>query len=405
MIKKILKFIIPVLIVVFGFFVTGWMLSTPQRAERQEIPEKITPVEVLQAESSNQMVYLDVQGTVTPAESIVLSPQVSGRVIDLHPDLLPGGLLRKDQVILRIDPRDYEFAVEAARERVAGAEFQLKLEKGQQTVAKQEWELLEDSVPTTEAGRELALRKPHIESAEASLKAARSALEKTKLDLSRTTLEAPFNAIIIQENVDLGQLVSPQTNVASLAGTDKFWVRVSIPIDELSWIEIPSTPRGRGSEAMIIQDTGKAGIAHTGYVVRLLGDLDKGRLARLLVAVEDPLMIKSGQIEGKLPLLIGSYVNVRIEGGTVENVFVIPRKALRDVEAVVEGEGVTHNWVYIMDSEDRLTQRQVSIVWRDKENVFVDGGLEEGERVILSTISTPIVGMKLSLANGYAATE
>lgn len=405
MIKTVLKFAVPILIIAGGFMVTGWMLSTPQRAERQEIPEKVTPVTYINVNPVDETIFVEAQGTVMPARSIVLMPEVVGKVTSVSPDLIPGGYLRKGQQVLQIDKRDYEFALETARERVAKAQFQLKVEKGQQTVARQEWELLEDSVPTTDAGKELALRKPHIESAESTLKSAQSGLEKAKLDLERTSLQAPFNAVVLQENVDPGQVIGRQTNIASLAGTDRFWVQVSVPLDDLAWIDVPASPAGKGSPVDVIQDAGNATVYHKGYVIRLLSSLDNGRLARLLVAVEDPLMIRSGAVAGKMPLLLGSYVTARIEGEDVEGVYVIPRKALRDVEDVVEGKDVNHAWVWLMDEESRLEERKVSILWRGKEEVYVDSGLNDGERVITSTISTPVAGMKLSETNGNGTPE
>ena len=76
--------------------------------------------------------------------------------------------------------------------------------------------------------------------AEADVTAARAALEKSRLDLSRTTLTAPFDCVVTSENVDLGALVTPQTQLATLVGTDEYWVRVTIPVSQLRWIHIPS---------------------------------------------------------------------------------------------------------------------------------------------------------------------
>jgi RND family efflux transporter MFP subunit len=234
-----------------------------------------------------------------------------------------------------------------------------------------------------------------MQNAAAALEAARSGLERAKLDLERTVIRAPFNAIVHEEFVDIGKMVSPQTQLAHLAGTDKFWVQVSVPVDRLSWIRFPGPDNSEGSKARIVYETGLDGAAkREGQVVRLRGALDeKGRMARVLVAIEDPLNIRGGTIgtgnvaeEAKLPLLVGAYVRVEIEGTELEDVFAVPRTALRDGDRV-----------WIMDPRDRLVVRPVDVAWRRREKVLVRDGITEGERIVVGAISTPIPGMKLRL--------
>lgn len=398
MIVKALKFLLPVALVVVGVMVAGWMINNPPTAERQQVEERITPVDILPAALSQQTIIVRATGTVTPAKMVNLRPEVTGRIVKIDNSLIPGGVFREGQMLASIDDRDYKFAVEAQKERVANAQFLLKQERGQQLVAQQEWALLEDSVPTTEEGKELALRKPQIERAEAGLEAAKSALDKANLDLQRTDISAPFNAIVLNESVDIGQVVNPQTQIASLAGTDQFWVQVSVPIEDLKWIDIPARPGRKGSEVRVIQESGTTRLVRNGYVIRLLGDLDTaGRLARLLVAVDDPLLLKRREDDERLPLLLGSFVNVEISGQQVESVYVIPRKALRDAEETVAGSDLDTGWVWLMNGEDRLQYYEVGILWRTEEDVYVTSGLAPGDRIVISNIPTPIVGMKLTL--------
>lgn len=398
MMVKALKIVVPIVLFVVGFMIAGWMINNPPRAERQQVAERITPVDILPATASRQTIIVHANGTVTPAKMVNLRPEVAGKIVEINGSLIPGGVFREGQMLARIDARDYQFAVETQKERVANAQFLLKQERGQQLVAAQEWALLEDSVPTTEEGKELALRKPQIERAEAALDAAESALDKAKLDLQRTTILAPFNAIVINESVDIGQVVNPQSQIATLAGTDEFWVQVSVPVEDLKWIDIPVKPGRRGSEVRVIQENGAARLEQRGYVVRLLGDLDTaGRLARLLVAVEDPLLLKRRETDERIPLLLGSFVDVEIIGSEVGDIFVIPRKALRDTEEAVAGRNLNTGWVWLMNGDDRLQYREVGILWRTQDYIYVTTGLEAGDRVVLSNIPTPIVGMKLTL--------
>ena len=132
--------------------------------------------------------------SVVPAESVTLQPQVGGEIVSVSDDLEPGGLFRSGDELLRIDPRDYELAVLQRESEVAQAQSSLRLEQGQQTIAKREFEILNESMQDDD--RELVLRKPQLESVRAQLALAKAKLEQAKLDLQRSRIRAPFNAIV-----------------------------------------------------------------------------------------------------------------------------------------------------------------------------------------------------------------
>ncbi|NOZ00589.1 MAG: HlyD family efflux transporter periplasmic adaptor subunit, partial [Deltaproteobacteria bacterium] len=178
------------------------------------------------------------------------------------------------------------------------------------------------------------------------------------------------------------QVVGPQSPVATLVDADSFWVQVAIPVEELAWIDVPGLGKASGSKARVLQETGTAKPSErTGRVVRLLGDLDPvGRMARVLVEVDDPLETK----DGRLPLLLGSYVSVEILGHPIEGVWPIPREALRDGDTV-----------YVMDAGGKLDIRKVKVVRRTDGIVAVRGDLEKGESLVTSRVDTPVQGMDL----------
>jgi multidrug efflux pump subunit AcrA (membrane-fusion protein) len=270
----------------------------------------------------------------------------------------------------------------------------LKQEQARQAIAQEEWELLGDTITPDKANRELALRIPQIESAEAALAAAQSTLFKAELDLERCTLLAPFNALVLSENVDPGQLVNPQTEIALLAGTDRYWVRVSVPTEYLPWIEIPKEGT-KGSEVKITQKTGSKSIFREGNVIRLLGDLDtNGRMARLLISIDDPLNLNKNR--DQLPLLLGSYVTVEIAGKTMKDIMVVPRNAIRNLDGEVASNDQDYEGIWIMDRDDRLQIEPVKVVWRSQESVFITSEIRDGVRLVTSSIPTPIRGMKLT---------
>ena len=133
------------------------------------------------------------------------------------------------------------------RKALADAEYSYKLEQGHQDVARKEWSLLYGNKPIDEGESDLALRKPHLEKVQVEIKAARAELEQAEINLQRSTLTAPFNALVLSTSVELGSQVSSQEKLADLVGTDNYWVQVSLPIDRLKWIQIPNGDQQEGS--------------------------------------------------------------------------------------------------------------------------------------------------------------
>ncbi len=362
-------------------------LVTSAPSAKKRPPVKITPlVQVQEIFPETRKVAVKAMGTVIPAKELTLRSRVSGEIVEIHPDFTEGGILNKGEEVVRIDDLDYELIAAQKRSAVADADYQLKLELGRQDVAQREWKLLNGDNPAPEADAELALRKPHLEKARSDLTAANAELTAARLQLARTRIKAPFNSIIRKTHVERGSQVAVQENLATLVGIDEYWVQVSVPVDRLKWIDIPGDHRHQGALASI---TYHGDAVRTGRVVKLLSDLEaEGRMARLVVSIQDPLGLMKKE-SGKPALLIGEYVRVEIQGSEIKDAFRIPRTALRDD---------THIW--LADGEGRLDIRQIRTLWRDSETVLVRDGLKPGDRLIVSDLAAPVPGMAVNVDNG-----
>ena len=386
------KRFLPLVIIAVAVLVMIYMVKHRVKPERAEVSETVVPAEILPVVFETMRIRIPAQGTVTPAVQVSIKPEVNGRIVEVSSNLVPGGRFRKGELLFRIDSRDYEARAASQRQVLAGAELTLKQEQARARVAEREWKLLNSSVDSNAADRELTLRIPQVKQAEATLEAARINLDKAMLDLERCTVRAPFNGLVIRESVDPGQVVSSQSEAVMLAGSDKYWVRVSVPMEHLRFIQFPGKGIA-GSETEIIQDTGNGDLRRSGSVVRLMGDMaEAGRLARLLVAISDPTVLAD---DHDLPLLIGSFVNVNIMGRELTGVVRIPRQALHTEERGAAGQIQSVDVVWIMNGENRLAVRDVTVEWRTENQVFIHNSLKAGERLIVSNIGTPIEGMKL----------
>jgi len=384
--KTIIRILLPVIVVTLGLCCAYLIFKSGPKAKRRQPIRKAALVQVLTVQRTSPKVTIQAMGTIMPARRVTLHSQVSGRVVELASEFVIGGHFQAGEMMLKTDPREYRLTIVQRQSEVARARYELKLESGRQDIAKREMELFHSDKKISKKDRELALRKPHLANARAALKAAKAALAKARMDLERTEIKAPFNGLILDKMIDLGANLSTQTPLATLVGTDQYYVEASIPANQLQQILIPENSEATGARVGI-KTQPDTGSAFQGRVIRLRADLEpEGRMARILISIKDPLGLHIPAHEKKPPLLLGAFVNLEIEGPRLKDVFAIPVTALRDGKQL-----------WIMDTGNILAIRDTAVVWRERETVYVKQGLGDGENLIVSAISAPVAGMPLRI--------
>ena len=391
--RTALKILLPVVVLVGAMLYVKNLIASRPEAPQVARPERVELVTVSEARAVSDRVVVHAVGRVKAARETMIAPEVSGRVVEVHPQLVVGGRLDAGSVAFRVDPQDFELVERQQAAAVTRARVELQLESGRRSVAESEWQLLSGDVATTEDGKALALRKPQLELARANLQAAQSAHAQARLRLDKTAVVVPFNATVRSESVEEGLLAGPQGQLAHLIGTDAFWIEAAVPIDKLAWIDVPAVhgfAGARGARVRVVQAIGDGPpVVREGHVVRLVNELDPlGVQARVVVEVLDPLRL-AADAEPGMPLLLNAFVTLEIEGRPVAGAVEVPRVALRD-----------GNRVWVLGAEGRLEVRAADIVWRDDEHVLVRSGVAVGDRVITSRLATPVAGMKLRVAEG-----
>ena len=372
--KSVKKFLLPAGIIAAAMGVAYGLQALQPQVQKKDIAAQLPPVEVVLVHADAMPAEIHATGVVRPAREVTMTPEVSGRVVWLSPSLLPGGRFGRGEAIAKIDPRDYELAIQQQRGAVRKAEFELQIELSRQGIAKREWDLLGRGAADA-ATADLALRKPHLAVAQTAVEAAKSALASAELALARTTIVAPFNASVVEEAVEVGQVVGPSSALAKLIGTDHFWVTVSVPVEDVGLLQLPKgdTPGSPVTVSQRLQDGST--ITRKGRLLRLIEQLDaQSRRAQVLLQVADPLASMP-------PLLPGAYVSARIQGALQPRVYSIPRTAIYEGRAL-----------WSLDERDRLKRRLVDVLWDDDEMLFATGDLQDGERVVVSPLSLPFEG-------------
>jgi len=382
-----IKIVLALAIVGGSLLLYRYQVRTSPRAGRKKPPAQAKLVQVIPVRKDDCLTTVVADGIVMPAQQVSLRPQVTGQIVELSSNVIPGGIAKAGQNLIRIDRRDYEILIQQRQYDVARAVKDFKVEQGNQAIARQEYELLGEVI--SEEDRELVLREPQLASAEAAQDSARAALQKAELDLTRCDITAPFNAIIQEKLIDLGATVSLNSNLVTLIGTDEAWIEVKVWVDKLKWLTIPRRNGDPGSSVKIYNTLSwGADRFRTGRVLCLAGELEtQGRLTRLLVAVDDPFCLKAENRD--LPqLLMGSYVSAEVQGRTLSSGFPIQVSHLRE----------NNTAVWIMDDAGLLEIRPVKIAFRGPDRVYVTEGLTENEQLVVTDIAAPVTGMPLRVA-------
>jgi len=371
---------LPIAIIVVGFGLAAALLRTGPSITPQAPVAKSPLVRAVTVQPADFEFEATARGTVMPRSETELIAEVSGRVIELSQSLVTGGFFKEDDVLLRIDPLDYEIALEQASAQVQRATSELatasKNYERQRNLSKRQStsESLEDDA------------RNRLQMAEAAQREARARLASAERDLERTVVKAPYDGRVRTEQVDLGQFLNRGSRLARLYAIDAAEVRLPIKDDELAFLNISLRDGSAWEKRPSVSLSAEfAGAVHrwTGEIVRTEGELDpKTRMIQLVASVADPYRA------GTTPLPVGLFVDAVITGGVQPNIVRLPRGAM-----------VSPSEVYIVDSSERLVRRTVNVLRSQGDFVYINDGLLRGDRVCLSRLATAMPGMKVRVEN------
>lgn len=367
-------------LVVGGMAVTGLLTLKPAPRTMQVIEPPPPQVAVVHAEPRTQALTVESQGSVAPRRQIDLVVQVAGKVREVNDSFVDGGFFEEGETLLKIDARDYEFALIRARARVAEAAQLLATERGRARQAQREWRDLGNA-----EANELFLRKPQVAAAEAQLASAEADRDQAKLDLQRTEIKAPFRGRVREAVADLGQYLSPGTRVATIYDTSLASIRLPLSDRQAALVDLPlgfrDSNESPGPSVTISGVVGGENYKWQGQIVRTDASIDlNNRLYYAVAEVEDPFTRHS-----ETPLVIGLFVNARIHGREIADVVAIPRRAL-----------FKNDQVYVLDSENRVHLKTVRVLQTDKDQAWIKGELANGEAIVVGGQSFLVPGMTVS---------
>lgn len=375
---------LPILIIGLSLVLGFYLLKSSPEAKRRPASKVLPLVSVVPIHRATATESIFVMGTVAAEKAVVLRASVSGTLLFMSDNFSPGNILTEGEMLLRIDPEEYRIAVEKSEATLNRVRADLALEQGRVAMAEAEIKSIEKITGKPFATTELTLRKPQQQQIEAALAEAEADLALAKVQLERTKVSAPFDAVLTQRHVVTGDRVGVGDALATLVGRERFWIEARVPLDRTAFLRQEGDPDG-ASQAKIHGLLG----TREGYVSKLFPDLAQGaRMARILVVLEDPM----GILTHAPPVFIGDYLSMELEGRSLEGGFRIPPGSLR--------EG---NRVWLVDGTNSLRMVPVTPVFTDDEGSYILSDLiPDGALLVISDLTLAIDGMQVGMEKTMA---
>ena len=361
-----------------GVLALGYAAAVVIRSSGPELPV-VTPVEearvvrVIDAALETVELTVSSQGEVSAEHFIELVSEAKGKIIRTTDAFVTGGYFERGDVLVQIDPTDYELARVRASARVAEAEEDLALEESELELA---------------AKGLFPMREARVASAEARVASAKAELAQAEADLDRTKVRAPFAGRVLFTQADLGQFVTQGQPLGRIYSVGTAEVRLPLTDRQLGLLDNPFSPAigERKIPILLRADVSGQAAEWKGVLHRIDGAVDPDNRVWYAVArVDDPYnLVEAGTTP---PLALGLFVEAQIQGRSVEGVFRLPRSALRNGSDVL-----------IVDDDERLRERRVEVLQTSFDSVLISDGIVAGERVCVSPIDVFVDGLQVEVA-------
>ena len=378
-----IKFL-PLIVIIVAFVIAGLMSLTKPDSLELESPNREVAVKTAVIQKSQVQLKVKSQGTVQPLTRTMLVSEVSGIVMALAPQFEVGGTFAKGDVLIKLDPADYQVAKQRADAQLQSAKAQLLSEQARSSQAKKEWEMT--GRPLSEAPA-LALRTPFLAEAQSRLLQAQAEVKQAELKLQRTVIRAPYAGMISATMVDVGQYVTIGARLGETFAIDFAEIRLPMTDKDLSKLGWNTTSADQSifnkNKVQLKSTVNGKSVTWQAVLVRSEGTIEQSSRVQYLVAqVADPYNIKG--VADRPRLLIGSFVEATVSGKMIDDVYSLPRHALR-----------SNRRVATVNSDQRLKLLAVDYTYEDQANYYVNAGLEGQVEVVTSGMGIMVDGMKL----------
>jgi RND family efflux transporter MFP subunit len=362
-----MKKFLPLYILLGAILLCTLLLQFRPKPKKIETPRLVTPVEYIIVEAKETQIIIESEGILKPKIESAFISEVSGKVTYIGENFYPGSYFEKGETLFQIDPLAYVERLKVAEFQLAQAELYLAEQKALAEQAKADWEKLDFG-----QANDLVLRKPQLKQAVAQLESAKASVDSAKDNLEDTVFKAPYSGFLLSRSIDLGTVAngnspSPVAQAYAVGSAE-----VRLPINEAEK-QLLGFQGANSNKVRFYHASTKALLAE-GSIERIEATLNSNnRLLYCVGEITDAFSNEKTLFESALQR--SQFLLAEIEGQVLKSAFTIPNLALRN-----------NTYVYVINEENQLVQKKVTVAHKNKDTVIISGGLESIEKIAINPI-------------------
>ncbi|NOX35191.1 MAG: efflux RND transporter periplasmic adaptor subunit [Deltaproteobacteria bacterium] len=414
-----LRFLRVVIVLAIAVALAKLLISLKKEPEKKQISKVPQSVKVMVATPVSKVMTVEAFGTVKPRKLVKIAAEVPGKIDYMNPSFIEGGKINKGGLLIRIDQRSYQLGLQTGQVRVRQAKTDIEnlkqnienlksdieLSRANVELAKKELkrikalnrnqfasttrldkaeqQYLQARIQLQNINNNLLLTDTLMEQKNAALAMALVDFKKADLALEKTRIESPFDGLVLGKFAEAGEYINPGQVIGSIYQKDSLDVDVRIPLEKMKWIEaFFKNGRTPAAKVVVANFDSLKSYEWDARVARVKAKIDeKTRTLPMTLEILNPEV----KIKDIFDLKPGTFVKCSIIGETYKDIFVLPRYLLKQ-----------NNIIYTIDN-GHLKMKKVDILRKFEENIYINGGLDPGDKIISSPLPGALEGMALNI--------
>lgn len=347
--KKLLNLLLaPLVIAVAILFIV--VLVRSRKSPPPGKPVVAVPqVEIIASSPADAVPAISTYGNIRAYHQSEVASQVGGRIESIDPNFDPGRAVNAGGLLAKIEEADYRTALAEREAALAAVRQTVADEETRSRIAREDWIA---SGRRIEDAPDFTLRKPQLASARAALDAAEAAVGQALLDLQRTSIRAPFDAVVQTRTASPGNVISAGAALGSLIARDKAEVRLPLTPEQAARLDLPLAfvPGSGKPLPATLRDPNRPDLEWSASVTRTEAGVDqKNQVLYVIAEISKPFE----NPDTFLP--IGTFITADLSGGRLEG-----------VHRIADGALIDDAYVWIVGAGNKLRRQPVDRLFSGK---------------------------------------
>jgi len=348
--KPVVKILVPLLILAGAFLLGKFLISTKEEPTSKKPKPALPVVDVLSVKPGTHEPPVISYGTVQSYFQTTVTPEVSGKITEVSQKFRVGEMVKKGDLLAKIDATDFTSALAAQQANMALQERTLAEEA---ILAKQAAEDWVASGRKLENATDFVLRKPQLAAAKANISSASESVKKAIVDIERTRITAPYDAVVTARTASVGNLATSQVSLGTLVATEKAEIRLPLTGEQVARITMPGGDQSKET-VVTLTSPSKKDAEWSAVLTRTEPTVDpQNQVTYVIAEIDNPY-------SGAVPLAVGTFVNASIPAASIKDTYKIPEAAV-----------VNDTYVWVISNEEKIIRATATRLHSHADYVYV----------------------------------